>query len=116
MDRFAWEDVVAFVAGLAALLAPELWADNVGKQPLMVLGALLALAGLYALLGSAGPTAWTRTAFAVLVFVSPWAFDFTGTAAAAWTAWIAGGVAAIVGLWTATQTVTARTGGKRAAA
>jgi hypothetical protein len=115
LDRFAWQDAVAFVAGLAALLAPELWTDGVGRQPLMVLGALLALAGLYALLGSAGPTAWTRTAFAALVFVSPWAFGFTGDGAAAWTAWIAGGVAAIVGLWTATQTMTAR-GGERVAA
>lgn len=115
MDRFAWQDVVAFVAGLAAVLAPELWADGVGQQPLMVLGALLALAGLFPLLGSAGPSAWTRTAFAVLLFGSPWAFGFTGEGAAAWTAWIAGGVAAIVGLWTATQTASAETGERAAA-
>jgi hypothetical protein len=103
MGNYSWQDGVAFVAGLAALLAPELWADDAGKQPLMVLGALLALAGLYALLAAAGPSAWTTTAFAVLIFVSPWAFGFTGQDAAAWTAWIAGGVAAIVGLWSATQ-------------
>lgn len=115
MDRFAWQDAVAFVAGLAALLAPELWTDGGGQQPLMVLGALLALAGLYALLGSAGPSAWTRTAFAVLLFVSPWAFGFTGDGAAAWTAWITGGVAAIVGLWMATQTMTAQSGERVAA-
>ncbi|ACY97748.1 MULTISPECIES: SPW repeat domain-containing protein [Thermomonospora] len=115
MGKFAWQDAVAFVAGLAAVLAPELWADDAGKQPLMVLGALLALAGLYALLGAAGPSAWTTTAFAVLIFISPWAFGFTGEAAAAWTAWIAGGVAAIVGLWTATQTTSAQTGERVAA-
>src|SRR5512139_3812637 len=100
MGKFAWQDAVAFVAGLAALLAPDLWADGAGREPLMVLGALLAVAGLYALRGAAGPTAWTRTAFAVLLFISPWAFGFTGADAAAWTAWIAGGVAAIVGIWT----------------
>ncbi|SEG64460.1 SPW repeat-containing protein [Thermomonospora echinospora] len=116
MGRFAWQDAVAFVAGLAVVLAPELWADGAGRQPLMVLGALLALAGLYALLGAAGPSAWTSTAFAVLVFVSPWAFGFTGEGAAAWTAWIAGGAAAIVGLWTATQTLPARAEAERAAA
>ncbi|MEV5830830.1 SPW repeat protein [Spirillospora sp. NPDC052242] len=103
MDKFAWQDGVAFVAGLVALLAPNLWADDAGEQPLMVLGALLALAGLYALLGAAGPSAWTATAFALLIFVSPWAFGFTGADAAAWTAWIVGAVATIVGLWGATQ-------------
>ncbi|RAY13874.1 hypothetical protein DPM19_16330 [Actinomadura craniellae] len=104
MGKFAWQDGVAFVAGLVALLAPSLWADDKGTQPLMVLGALLALAGLYALLSAAGPSSWTGTAFAVLIFVSPWAFGFSGDDAAAWTAWIAGGVAAIVGLWEATRT------------
>jgi hypothetical protein len=103
MGNFSWQGGVAFVAGLAALLAPGLWADNAGKQPLMVLGALLALAGLYALLSAVGPSTWTATAFAVLIFISPWAFGFTGENAAAWTAWIAGGVAAIVGVWGATQ-------------
>jgi SPW repeat-containing protein len=103
MGSFSWQDGVAFVAGLAALLAPGLWADDAGTQPLMVLGTLLALAGLYALLAAAGPQAWTSTAFAVLIFVSPWAFGFSGNDAAAWTAWITGGVAAIVGLWGATR-------------
>ncbi len=109
MGKFSWQDGVAFVAGLVALLAPGLWADDAGKQPLMVLGALLALAGLYALLSAAGPTTWTATAFAVLIFVSPWAFGFSGQHAGAWTAWIAGGVAAIVGVWGATQVRSAST-------
>jgi hypothetical protein len=109
MGNFSWQNGVAFLAGLAALLAPDLWADDAGKQPLMVLGALLALAGLYALLSAAGPSSWTATAFAALIFVSPWAFAFTGSHAAAWTAWIAGGVATIVGVWSATQVQSAST-------
>jgi hypothetical protein len=103
MGKYAWQDAVTFLAGLAALLAPELWASKAGETPLMVLGALLALSGLYALLGAAGPSAWTTTAFAALVFVSPWAFGFTGQHSGAWTAWIAGGLATIVGLWGATK-------------
>ena len=99
--KFPYEAAVAFLAGLAALLAPDLWADGAGRVPLMVLGALLGLAGLHALLGAAGPSAWTAAAFAVLLFVSPWAWQFTGEDAAAWTAWIAGGIAAIVALYTA---------------
>lgn len=103
MGKYSWQHGVAFLAGLAALLAPGLWANNAGEEPLMVLGTLLALAGLYALLSAAGPTAWTATAFAALVFVSPWAFGFDNSSAAAWTAWIAGGVATIVGVWDATK-------------
>ena len=70
---------------------------------LVISCALLALAGLYALLGAPGPSAWTATAFALLIFVSPWAFGFTGADAAAWTAWIVGAVATIVGVWGATR-------------
>lgn len=116
MGRFAWQDAVALVAGLAAALAPELWADGAGRPSLTVLGTLLALAGLYALLGAAGPSAWTTTAFAALVFVSPWAFDFTGESAAAWTAWLAGGAAAAAGLWTAAQAAVARSSADEPAA
>ncbi|GAA3231496.1 SPW repeat protein [Actinocorallia longicatena] len=101
--KFNYEAAVAFLAGLAALLAPDLWTDGAGRQPLMVLGVLLLLAGLYALLGAAGPTAWTATAFAALLFVAPWAWQFTGDNGAAWTAWIAGGVAAIVALYGTTR-------------
>jgi hypothetical protein len=109
MGDFSWQHGIAFLAGLAALLAPGLWANDAGKQPLMMLGALLALAGLYALLSAAGPTPWTTTAFATLIFISPWAFGFTGAHAAAWTAWIAGGIATIVGVWDATQARSAST-------
>lgn len=103
MGKYPLEGAVAFVAGLAALLAPEVWGDKAGLMPLMVLGALLALSGLYALASAAGASAWATTAFAVLIFVSPWAFAFDGSHKSAWTAWIAGGVAAIVGLWAANQ-------------
>lgn len=103
MGKFSLEGAVAFVAGLVALLAPELWGDRAGLMPLMVLGALLMLSGLYTLASVAGVAAWTTTAFAVLIFVSPWAFAFDGSHKSAWTAWIAGGVAAIVGLWAASQ-------------
>ncbi|GAB2852062.1 hypothetical protein GCM10022221_59300 [Actinocorallia aurea] len=99
--KFSYEAAVAFLAGLAALLAPDLWSDGAGREPLMVLGALLALTGLFGLLGRAGPSEWTATAFAVLLFVAPWAWQFTGDDGAAWTAWIAGAVTVIVGLYAA---------------
>ncbi|MEV4257347.1 SPW repeat protein [Spirillospora sp. NPDC049652] len=108
MGKPAWEDAVIFVAGLVALVAPDLWADGHGRLPLMVLGALLLVAGLFPLLGTVGPAAWTATAFALLLFVSPWAWQFDDSHYAAWTAWIAGGAATIVGLWVAYRTRTVR--------
>lgn len=107
--KYSYEAAVAFLAGLAALLAPDLWADGAGRVPLMVLGVLLALAGLYGLLGAPGPGAWTATAFAALLFVSPWAWQFTNHDGAAWTAWIAGGAAVIVALYTALRPVPTET-------
>ncbi|MEV5575374.1 SPW repeat protein [Spirillospora sp. NPDC052269] len=108
MDKLAWEDAVVFVAGLVALVAPSLWADGDGRLPMMVLGAVLLVAGLFPLLGGTGPTTWAATAFALLLFVSPWAWEFDRQHSAAWTAWIAGGVATIVGLWAAYRTRTAK--------
>src|SRR5690348_11686752 len=101
LGKLSLEGGVAFLAGLAAMVGPALWGDDLGRQPLLLLGALLTLAGLYALVGVAGPNPWTATAFALLVFVTPWAFNFDGNNASSWTAWIGGGLATIVGLWVA---------------
>ncbi|MGI8329722.1 serine/threonine-protein kinase [Actinomadura scrupuli] len=93
------------VGGLLVFLAPELWADETAQArlPFGVLGPLMALAGLYSVLGVRGLGAWGRTALGVLVNVSPWAFGFTGHSAAAWTAWAAGGLVVLAGLWEATR-------------
>jgi len=105
--KYSHEAAVAFLAGLAALLAPDLWADGAGRGPLMVLGVLLLTAGVYGLLGASGPSGWTTTAFAVLLFTAPWIWQFTGQDGAAWTAWIAGGAAVIVALYTLYSTTRA---------
>ncbi|GII77110.1 hypothetical protein Sru01_20920 [Sphaerisporangium rufum] len=102
----SWADVVAFLAGLAAVLAPFVWATGTAAavQPLLVLGALLLVSALWSLLGAGGASSWVTAAFGALLFLSPWAFGFDGSGAAALTAWIAGAVTVIVGLWTALQT------------
>ncbi|WP_214414483.1 SPW repeat protein [Sphaerisporangium fuscum] len=102
----SWADVVAFLAGAAAVLAPFFWAggSHAAAQPLLVLGALLLVSALWTLLGAGGAASWVTAAFGALLLVSPWAFGFDGDGAAAWTAWIAGAVTVIVGLWTALQT------------
>jgi hypothetical protein len=102
----SWAYVVAFLAGAAAVLAPFIWASgtSAAAQPLLLLGALLLVSALWSLLGAGGASSWVTTAFGALLFLSPWAYGFDGAGAAAWTAWIAGAVTVIVGLWTALQT------------
>ncbi|GAA3682038.1 hypothetical protein GCM10022224_052950 [Nonomuraea antimicrobica] len=99
-------DVIALIAGVVAVVAPFIWASGstAAGQPLLVVGALLVVSSLWALLGAGGASSWVTAALGALLFVAPWAFGFDGTAAAAWTAWIAGAATVIVGLWTAIQT------------
>jgi SPW repeat. len=98
-------DLVALIAGLVAVVGTFIWATaDAAGQPLLVLGALLTVSGLWSLLGAGGASSWVTAAFGALLFLSPWAFGFTGDLASAWTAWITGGVTVIVGLWTALQT------------
>jgi hypothetical protein len=98
-------DVVALIAGLVSVLAAFFWAGDVAAagQPLLLLGALLVVSALWAILGAGGASSWVTAAFGALLFISPWAFGFDGSAAAAWTAWLAGGVTVVVGLLTALQ-------------
>ncbi|GIH72880.1 SPW repeat domain-containing protein [Sphaerimonospora thailandensis] len=98
-------DVIALLAGLVSLLAAFIWASDVNAagQPLLLLGALLVVSALWAILGAGGASSWVTAAFGALLFVSPWAFGFDGDAAAAWTAWLAGGVTVVVGLLTTLQ-------------
>ncbi|MEW9530208.1 SPW repeat protein [Microbispora sp. NPDC049125] len=97
-------DIVALVAGLVAVLAPFFWVDaKTATQPLLILGALLLISGLWAVLGAGGASSWVTAAFGALLFVSPWAFGFDGDQAAAWTAWITGAVTVIAALLTVLQ-------------
>jgi len=95
---------VAFVAAAVVLALVDGPEGRWAALHLFLLGALLTVSGLWSLLGAGGASSWVTAAFGALLFVSPWAFGFTGDVAAAWTAWITGGVTVIVGLWTALQT------------
>jgi len=106
MEVSRMSDLIALVAGLVAVVATFTWAAgaDAAAQPLLVLGALLVVSALWSLVGAGGASSWVTAAFGALLLVSPWAFGFDGDVAAAWTAWITGGVTVIVGLWTALQT------------
>jgi hypothetical protein len=102
MKKWArWQDWVALVAGLYAILSP-LWTTTlaVASGTLILLGIITACVALASL---AEPEAVVvqslMAAVAVIMFVSPWVLDFSSTTGMAWTAWIVGAVSFIAGLW-----------------
>jgi SPW repeat len=87
-----WQDWSVVVLGAIMFVTPFVFAETsqtVAASAAYVLGVLLALAGL-------GNAATSRPSgfeivpgiLAVILFVSPWIFGFTGVTALAWSAWI----------------------------
>jgi hypothetical protein len=95
-----WQDGVALLAGLYALLSP-LWTETstIAMWTLVVLGALIVAASVAAMAGrTMDLMEWAHVAFGVLLFVAPWAFGYADLMAAAWTSWVVGVVTLVVGL------------------
>ena len=95
-----WQDWVAVVAGVYALLSP-IWTPPVGKDTttLVILGIVAAVVGLVSL-ARPGTVAleWVTVVVGVLLFIAPWVIGFTAMTGMAWTAWIVGVVLVVVGL------------------
>ncbi|WP_069163915.1 SPW repeat domain-containing protein [Nocardia altamirensis] len=93
------QDLLAVVLGVFAALSP-LWVETTDKAmwSLIVLGVLIALTGLAQMYRPAmGATAdYAMGLFGLLLFISPWAMDFTEYRGASWTAWVVGVVTAVV--------------------
>jgi hypothetical protein len=97
-----WQDWVAVVAGLYAVLSP-IWVSTTHEggavASLIVLGALLVLTSLYSLARAAEVVAqWLLVLWGVLLFVAPWVITYTSHSGAAWTSWIVGVIAVLAGL------------------
>ncbi|MGV9415365.1 SPW repeat protein [Nocardia sp. NPDC003693] len=94
------QDVVAVVLGVIAALSP-LWvahSDN-ARWSLIVGGVLIALIGLGHAAKRIGAVAdYALVLVGALLFVSPWVLDFDSYSGATWTAWVAGGVTAVLAL------------------
>ncbi|GAA0911724.1 SPW repeat domain-containing protein [Virgisporangium aurantiacum] len=95
-----WQDWVALVAGVYAILAP-IWTTTVtaATGTLILLGFVTALAAVLSL-AEPGIVAveWFRATLGVVVFVSPWVVNFHSTTGMAWTAWIVGAVSFVASL------------------
>lgn len=95
-----WQDGVCLVAGLYALLSP-LWTETstAAMWTLVILGALIAAASVMPLMGRTLDTMeYAHAAFGALLFIAPWVMGYSGATGAAWTSWIVGVVAFVVGL------------------
>jgi hypothetical protein len=95
-----WQDWAAFLVGAYALLSP-IWTDTTTKATwtVVILGAVTALVSLWSLAEPANVASeWVHAVMGVLLFVSPWVMGFSGTDGIAWTAWITGALAFVVGL------------------
>ncbi len=96
-----WQDWVALVVGVYALLSP-IWTSTsmAATWTMVILGVLSALAALWSLAMPENVISeYVHAAFGVLFFLSPWVMRFTDMSALAATAWIAGVLTFIVGVW-----------------
>lgn len=96
-----WQDWVALVAGLYAVLSPIMTTTEASATWTMVgLGALLALAAAWSVVRpDAVVSEWTHVALGALLVLSPWVMGFADLTGLSWTAWVTGAVAVVMGLW-----------------
>ncbi len=92
------QDLLAVVLGVFTALSP-LWVDtnDNARWSLIVLGVLIALTGLAQMYRASLTAAdFAMGLFGALLFISPWAMDFTNYRGASWTAWVVGVVTVVV--------------------
>lgn len=79
---------------------------------MLVLGALLLIAGLWSLAMPGSMTSeYVHMLLGVLLFISPWILGYTAYSGASWTSWIVGVLAVIVGAAALPEATAAHSGG-----
>jgi UPF0716 family protein affecting phage T7 exclusion len=94
-----WQDWVAAAAGVYVALS-VLWTTQAGSSmPIMItLGVLLAVAAVWSLAMPGLVTMeWIHVVIGALLVISPWVGSYATQAGVAWTSWICGAVAIVVG-------------------
>jgi hypothetical protein len=94
-----WQDWAEVVLGVVAVLSP-LWMDttNTVTWTLIVLGALIALDGLFSLaMPGVVYGEYVQVVLGLLLFISPWVMGFTDMTGAMWTAFIIGALTVVAG-------------------
>jgi uncharacterized membrane protein HdeD (DUF308 family) len=91
-----WQDWAEVVLGILFIISPFAFGANAmgmmnATWTAVVLGILIALAGLFNLAMPANPAGeWIAGILGILAFISPWVIGFTSLMSLAWTAWIIG--------------------------
>ncbi|WP_438387544.1 SPW repeat protein [Actinopolyspora saharensis] len=95
-----WQDWGAVVLGVYLILA-TLWTTTgpAALTAMIVLGALLGISGVWSLVMPGSITSeYAHVVLGILLVVSPWAFGYAASVGAAWTTWVVGVLAVIVGV------------------
>ncbi|MGH4013403.1 MAG: SPW repeat domain-containing protein [Pseudonocardiaceae bacterium] len=94
-----WQDwgavVLAVVAGLSVLW---LETSDAAAWTLLGFGVLLLASGLWSLaMPGSVASEYVHIALGVLLFISPWVLGYADLVGAAWTSWVIGALAVLVG-------------------
>ena len=90
---------MAVVLG-AYLVLGTLWTTTTGgaRSAMLVLGLLLLVSGVWSLATPGSMNSeYAHMVLGVLLFLSPWVLGYSGFAGAAWTCWIIGVLAVVIG-------------------
>lgn len=94
-----WHDWAAVVLGIVAGLS-VLWLETstAAFWSLLVFGVLLLVSGLWSLAAPGSVASeYVHIGLGVLLFISPWVLGYADFAGAAWTSWVIGVLAVVVG-------------------
>ena len=98
-----WQDWVNVVVGVWVFATPWMFgfaSETVAAWNAWTLGVLITIVGLWALsVPESRGAEWSQLVLGAWVFVAPWILGFSGGAAAAWNAWIAGAIVAVLAGW-----------------
>jgi len=95
-----WQDWFAVVVGALTALSP-LWLDTSMRvnATLVVLGVVIAVAGLYSLARPGSTNSeYAHVGLGVVLFLAPWVMRYTAFSGASWMSWIAGALTVMAGL------------------
>lgn len=108
-----WQDWGAVVLGAYLMLATLWTMTNTGAlSAMLVLGALLLITGAWSLAVPGSMTSeYAHMLLGVLLFISPWALGYASQMGAAWTSWIVGVLAVVVGAAALPEANAAHSGG-----
>ena len=107
-----WQDWAEVVLGVVAVLSP-LWLDttNTVTWTMIVLGALIAVDGLFSLaMPGVVYGEYVQVALGALLFISPWVMGFTDMNGAMWSSFVIGALTLVVGLSALPAAATAHRG------